>query len=139
MTLFARARLNLNLTPAERALLRLLEGMLIGAVVAGAQAVLPLLNDAALAAPENIAWGSALHTFMAAFVAALILAARKYLAAQADPALPAGSGPSATAAASPDGGGGLANDVKAGDYPPGLGSAEEMGLPVTSDQQQQAA
>lgn len=136
MTLFARARLNLNLTPAERALLRLLEGMLIGAVVAGAQAVLPLLNDAALAAPENIAWGSALHTFMAAFVAALILAARKYLAAQADPALPAGSGPSATAAASPDG---LTNDVKAGDYPPGLGSAEEMGLPVTSDQQQQAA
>lgn len=136
MTLFTRARLNLNLTPAERALLRLLEGMLIGAVVAGAQAVLPLLNDAALAAPENIAWGSALHTFMAAFVAALILAARKYLAAQADPALPAGSGPSATAAASPDG---LTNDVKAGDYPPGLGSAEEMGLPVTSDQQQQAA
>ena len=91
MNLFTRARLNLNLTPAERAFLRLVEGTLIGAVVAGAQAILPMFNDAALAQPDAIAWGTILHTFLAAFGATLILAARKYLAARADPALPTGS------------------------------------------------
>lgn len=81
MTILAKARGNLNLTPAERALLKLAEG----ALVAGAIAALPVVAQAL--ATQRIDWAQALRTAVATFAVAGLLAATKYLKAQNDPPL----------------------------------------------------
>ena len=73
-----------NLTPAQRALLKLAETLLAGAFIAGAQAALPLLSNPNLNA---IAWGSVLHTFFISALVAISLGVSKYHTAQADPPL----------------------------------------------------
>ena len=80
-TLFARARAYAPLTPAERALLRLLEGLLCAALVAA----LPLLADALSRTSVN--WGDAARTALAAAAVAILLALAKYAKAHGDPAL----------------------------------------------------
>lgn len=80
--LLQRAHLYANLTPGERALLRFGETLLVGAVLAGLQAVLKVL------ATQTVDWQSVLHTFLAAFVVALYIGVSKYLKAHGDPLLP---------------------------------------------------
>lgn len=100
-TLFSRANLNANLTPTERAILRFLGSLLWGALIAGAQAVLPLFSSPTLDL-ASIQWGSVLHTFLVTAVMAFALGVSKYHTAQGDPALPATSSTTpAPAAAAP--------------------------------------
>jgi hypothetical protein len=80
-TLFARSRAYAPLTPAERALLRLLEGLLCAALVAA----LPILADALSRASVN--WGDVARTALAAAAVAILLALAKYARAHGDPAL----------------------------------------------------
>lgn len=81
MTTLAKARANLNLTPAERAFLKLVEG----SIVAGIIAALPVIAQAL--ATQRIDWAQALRTTIATFAVAGLLAVTKYLKAQNDPPL----------------------------------------------------
>lgn len=83
--LLNRARNFVNLSPGERAILRFAEVLIAGAILAGVQAVLPLLANQNLGA---INWQSVLHTFLAAFLLALYLGVSKYLKSFGDPPLP---------------------------------------------------
>ncbi len=95
--IFTRGRLYQNLTPAERAFLRMLELVVIGALVAGYQAVAPLLSTAD---PSAIPWPSVLHTFLSAMFVAVTSGALKYAKSFGDPPLPnAGAAPAAAPAA----------------------------------------
>lgn len=83
--MFARASKSANLTPAERAVLKLIEGVVLSALVAGIQAVVPFL------ATRTLTWadlGAALHTFAIAFLVSLFAALLKYAKAFGDPPLP---------------------------------------------------
>lgn len=92
--MFARAAAYANLSPFERAILRFLGGLFWSCVVAGLQAVMPLLSAGSVAA---IPWASVLHTFISAALVAGMLGISKYHKAQGDPPLP----PSSPAAPSP--------------------------------------
>lgn len=83
MSIFARAHANLNLTPAERAFLKLAEGFL----AAGLIAALPVIAQALAA--QHIDWAQALRTAVATYAVAVLLAIAKYLKAQNDPPLAA--------------------------------------------------
>jgi hypothetical protein len=97
--LFGRAAAYLNLSPAERATLRLLEGLTLSAGIAGVQAAMPLLN--AGVDPSAIPWPAVLHTFIATAMGAFGSAGVKYLKAQGDPALPPFSAGSSSSVAAP--------------------------------------
>lgn len=81
MNVFARANTNQNLTPFERALLKLLQNLLIAAVVAALPAV-----SAALA-QQSPNWSDVLHTAIAAVSVAVGNAFWKWFTAQGDPPL----------------------------------------------------
>ena len=81
MTVFAKAQNNLNLTPGERAFLKLVEGF----VVAGIVAALPIISQALAA--QSINWAQLLRTAAATCSVAALLAVTKYLKAQNDPPL----------------------------------------------------
>lgn len=81
-TLLDRAYANLNLTPLERAALRLLEGIVASAFIAGVVAVVPLL------AGSTVDWANVGRVFASAAVTALLLAITKYVRAWGDPPLP---------------------------------------------------
>ena len=83
MSIFKSAAAGLSLTPGQRALLRLLEGLGVSAVIAGLQAVMPLLNAAQLD-PSVVPWASVLHTFIATVMTALGLSVVKFFKAQGD-------------------------------------------------------
>lgn len=72
-SLFSRARANKNLSPIERAILRLSEGLGMTALVAA----LPVVADA-LSSSGTIIWGDVLHTALAAATVAVLLALLKY-------------------------------------------------------------
>ena len=82
MSVFARARANLNLTPAERALLRLVKLC----VVAGLIAALPILAQAL--SGQALDWASVGRTALAAFGVAALGALLKWVTSQADAPLP---------------------------------------------------
>lgn len=81
MNIFAKANNNLNLTPGERAILRMSETF----VVAGIVAALPVISQALAA--QSINWSLMLRTAAATFSVAVLLAVTKYLKAQNDPPL----------------------------------------------------
>lgn len=81
MNVFAQARNNLNLTPGQRAFLKLVEGFLVAGVIAA----LPIISQALAA--QSINWSQVLRTAAAAFSVAVLLALTKYLKAQNDPPL----------------------------------------------------
>ncbi|HEV2236859.1 MAG TPA: hypothetical protein VGR57_09400 [Ktedonobacterales bacterium] len=89
MGMFARARANLNLTPAERALLRLVKLCL----VAGLVAALPILAQAL--SGQALDWATVGRTALAAFSVAALGALLKWLTSQADAPLPDTSAPPA--------------------------------------------
>lgn len=80
-TLFARARAYAPLTPGERALLRLIEGLACAALVAA----LPIVAGALAHGP--VRWDDVARTALAAAAVAVLLALAKYARAQGDPAL----------------------------------------------------
>jgi len=70
-----------GLTPGERALLRLLEGLACTALIAA----LPIVADAL--SRQGVNWGDVGRAALAAGVTAALLALSKYLRAQGDPPL----------------------------------------------------
>lgn len=76
--MFARASAGLNLTPMERAALRMLEGLAATAVVAGITAAAPLL------AGGSVDWANVGHVALAAGITAALLAILKYAKAFGD-------------------------------------------------------
>ncbi|HEX5572884.1 MAG TPA: hypothetical protein VFX31_15915 [Ktedonobacterales bacterium] len=80
-SLWSRARAYAALTPAERALLRLAEGLLC----AGLVAALPVIADALGRQPTN--WSDLGRAALAAGATAMLLALNKYLRAHSDPPL----------------------------------------------------
>ncbi len=83
MSIFAKARAGLNLTPAERAFLKLVEGW----VIAGALSALVAFVTAVTQPNPN--WRVVLAITATAFVTATAFAALKYVKAHADPPLAA--------------------------------------------------
>lgn len=78
MSLFARARAQLNLSPAERALLKLVEGF----VLAGIVAALPVVSQ--LLAQQSVNWPDVARLAGGTFAVAALMAASKYFKAQGD-------------------------------------------------------
>ena len=79
--LYSRAANYQSLTPFERALLRLVEGLVCTALVAA----LPIVANAL--ASTSIDWGNVLRAALAAGAVAVLLALVKYARAHADPVL----------------------------------------------------
>jgi hypothetical protein len=80
--LFIQARKNALLAPAERALLKLMEGLACAALVAA----LPIIADAL--ARGGVDWADVGRTALAAGATAALLALLKYCRAYGDPPLP---------------------------------------------------
>ena len=78
-SLWSRARAYATLTPGERALLRLMEGLLCAGVVAA----LPVIAEALSQQPVN--WSALGRAALAAATTAILLALSKYLRAHGDP------------------------------------------------------
>jgi hypothetical protein len=87
MNLFARAFAGLPMTPAERAFLRLLQGLGGTFLIAALPAVGQALNN-----PKSFAWQPVLDAAFAAGMNAVLLAALKYRSAKGD-TLPAPASP----------------------------------------------
>ena len=101
--LFARAAQRQTLTPAERALLRLAEGLTATALVAALPIVAQALSDGTLD------WGNVARTALAAAAVAVLLALGKYARAFGDPPLE-GAGDAASDVAAEQGQSDLAGD-----------------------------
>ncbi|HEY7093180.1 MAG TPA: hypothetical protein VH393_08380 [Ktedonobacterales bacterium] len=102
--LFVRAAQRQTLTPAERALLRLAEGLAATALVAALPIVAQALSDGTLD------WGNVARTALAAAAVAVLLALVKYARAFGDPPLE-GAGSVASGVASEPGQSDLAGDA----------------------------
>lgn len=79
--IFARARAYANLTPAERALLKLVEGLICAALVAALPVVAQALGHG------GVDWPTIMRAALAAASVAVLMALTKYARAQADPSL----------------------------------------------------
>ena len=90
LSLLQRAHFYENLTPGERALLKIIEGLLVSAVIAGLVAAFPLLSTQNVA---SINWTAVLSVFVAATGKTLYDGVSKYFKAFGDPPLPAQSEP----------------------------------------------
>jgi hypothetical protein len=97
-SLWGRARAYATLTPGERALLRLAEGLLCAGVVAA----LPVIAEALSQQPVH--WSDLGRAALAAAATAMLLALSKYLRAYGDPpvATPGVTPDATTSAASGD-------------------------------------
>lgn len=80
-TLFRRARAYADLTPAERAVLKLLEGLACAALVVALPIVAGALSRGA------VSWPDVGRAALAAAAVAVLLALAKYAKAHGDPAL----------------------------------------------------
>lgn len=84
-SLWRRASAYATLTPSERALLRLVEGLLCAGLVAAA----PLIADAL--SQQAVNWGAVGRAALAAAATAMLLALNKYLRAHGDPPITTGT------------------------------------------------
>ena len=84
-SLLQRARLQMNLTPGERALLKIVEGLAVSAVIAGLVAAFPLLSTQNVSA---INWTAVLSAFVVAGGKTLYDGVSKYFKSFGDPPLP---------------------------------------------------
>lgn len=84
----------MNAAAIEAGLLRACETVLYGALVAGFQAAIPLLNATA---PAAVDWPSVTHTFLVAMLTGALMGMRQYHAT-----VGAGIGPAADAPAPAD-------------------------------------
>lgn len=87
LSIWRRARAYATLTPGERALLRLVEGLFC----AGLVAALPILADAL--SQQSVNWSAVGRTALAAATTAILLALNKYLSARSDPPAPSDAAP----------------------------------------------
>ena len=78
MSIFAKAHKGINLSPAERALLKLVEGFIVAGIVAALPTIPMLLGQA------NIDWAAVGRIALGTFATAALMAAVKYLKAQRD-------------------------------------------------------
>lgn len=78
-SLLRRARAYTGLTPGERALLRLGEGLLCAGIVAA----LPIIAQAL--GQQTVSWSDVGRAALAAAATAMLLALNKYLRAHSDP------------------------------------------------------
>ena len=85
LSLLRRAHFYADLTPGERALLKIIEGLIVSAVIAGLVAAFPLLSTQNVA---SINWTSVLSVFVAAAGKTLYDGVSKYFKAFGDPSLP---------------------------------------------------
>lgn len=84
MNLFQKAGKGLNLTPGERAVLKLVEGFLIAGFVAALPVVAELLGH------QGITWQVVAQAAAGAFATAFLLAIAKYYKAKGDNPIAAG-------------------------------------------------
>jgi hypothetical protein len=84
-SLLQRAHLYTNLTPGERALLKIVEGLIVSAIIAGIVAALPAVSTQNLSAINWMAVGS---VFAAAAGKTLYDGVSKYFKSFGDPPLP---------------------------------------------------
>src|SRR5690349_7034749 len=85
-SLLERAHLQMNLTPGERALLKIVEGLIVSAVIAGLVAAFPLVATQNVSA---INWTAVLSAFVVAGGKTLYDGVSKYFKAFGDGPLPA--------------------------------------------------
>lgn len=78
MSLFQRAWAGLNLSPAERAWLKLIEGFILAGIVAALPAVAELLSAG------TVDWATVGRTALGTFAVAVLMAAVKYCKAHGD-------------------------------------------------------
>lgn len=97
LKLFTRARAYAPLTPGERALLKLAEGLTCAALVAALPVVASALSQ------SSVNWGDIARAALAAASVAVLLALAKYARAQGDPALATALDTTASAIAAKDG------------------------------------
>lgn len=83
--LWRRALAHASLTPGERALLRLAEGLFC----AGLVAALPVVAEAL--GQQSVNWSDVGRAALAAAATAALLALNKYVRAHGEPALPSGN------------------------------------------------
>jgi hypothetical protein len=84
LSLLERAHFYENLSPGERALLKIVEGLLISAVIAGVAAALPIVSTQNVNA---INWSAVLAAFVAPALKTLYDGVAKYFKAFGDPPL----------------------------------------------------
>ncbi len=82
MSLFTRANAYAPLSPAQRALLKFLEGLLFTGVVAALPLVIAAFTQ------TSVDWGIVARAALAAFITAILMTLLKYLRALGDPPLP---------------------------------------------------
>jgi hypothetical protein len=87
LSIFARARSYRSLTPAERAFLRLLEGLASVALVGAATAAAQYLSSPAPAGLGALDWALIARVCVAGAAVAVLMAVAKYFKAHGDPAL----------------------------------------------------
>ena len=87
LDIFARARSYQSLTPAERAFLRLLEGLASVALVGAATAAAQYLSSPAGASLGSLDWPLIARVCVAGAAVAVLMAVAKYFKAHGDPAL----------------------------------------------------
>jgi hypothetical protein len=87
LNILARARHYQSLTPAERALLRLLEGLAAVALVGAATAAAQYLSSPTGAGLGAVTWPIVARVSAAGAAVAVLLALAKYFKAHSDPAL----------------------------------------------------
>jgi hypothetical protein len=86
-SIFARARRYQSLTPGERALLRLLDGLACVALIGGATAAAQYLSSPPSAGLAAVSWPLVVRVSVAGAAVAVLLALAKYFKAHGDPAL----------------------------------------------------
>src|SRR5260221_8592327 len=83
MNIFSKARAGLNLTPAERALVKLVQGWIIAGLISAAVTFITAVSHPR---PD---WANVLRVSAGAFAVAALIAAHKYSTAHLDPPLAA--------------------------------------------------
>lgn len=82
MNLFAQAAQNLPLSPAERALLRFVKGLIVTAIAAGMTAAAPFVF---VGPNQTVDWHQVLTVGLSVFGVTLFNTIMKYFTAHADP------------------------------------------------------
>jgi hypothetical protein len=129
LDILARARRYESLTPAERALLRLLEGLASVALVGAATAAAQYLASPAGAGLSALSWPTIARVCAAGAAVAVLLAVAKYFKAHGDPSL---AGTLATLAQRVADSAGVAGSPPAAPPPPAAPSGPESGGPLAA-------
>ena len=134
LDIFARARSYQSLTPAERAFLRLLEGLASVALVGAATAAAQYLSSPAGASLGSFDWPLIARVCVAGAAVAVLMAVAKYFKAHGDPALADTLGALATRLASEAGASGASSGASPANPPAPAGPAGPEGAGAAPSQ-----